>query len=346
MQKKSEETSENPKYVGQVVAQQDLQSSLFRRIMGKKTKITERKNTFSPIIRRIDDEEQSIEEMFLTLTSILYKYDIIEDLSVLDKFDIDQLLEYLDGKLNDLLLMEKEYFDFDGIRFEKNKIYLFESEIPEPLCFGLDCYEKIEDEKLKSIVKYIIGALLVKCNFPLIEENGYFQMAVESILIEDRELDQEESYKVINEYNENYKIQIQNCISEYVKGNNDWHKDYLAELTNYNKDNANLIKELVEIYESTDFKDFSFQKLVLEHDEVDECGNEITPFNIYCTVLPSLSGNIFEEYEAYVNDCYANYEFEALGYTKEYSLEGVSSNTNLKKTYKSISKMTYLLCNI
>tara|TARA_B100000768_G_C11278797_1_gene377362 strand:+ start:1623 stop:2633 length:1011 start_codon:yes stop_codon:yes gene_type:complete len=336
MQKRKEKM----RYVGQCVTYKNVLKNP-KRVKRRKTyKGSERNLTFYPVISVLDKFRiDKIENLLLSLLSVLHKYTDI-DLKCISNFNQEQLINFLNSNLNDLLKSEKEYFNYDNITFDGKSIILYHEEPEVGNCFTFDCIDNVEDENLKKIIRYVIGSLVIKYDYPTINTNVTFRMTLEYCLSDENEdLDLE-----INEsdYIAEYDKKLQQCINEFVKGNNDWHYDYIMENPNHCPQ-AKIMLKMINHYNSYSCNDFKFSDLVTKIEDIEN--EEIIPFQNYMCLLPK-DDEIFKEYEHHLNDYWNNYEFERLIYKKEYSLDGIVNTTKQFKTVQYIKKLIDYLWQI
>lgn len=336
-----QERKEINRYVGQCVTYKDLPKSLKRIKRRKTNKGSERSLTFSPVISILENYEiDKIENVFLSLLSILRKYTNI-NLKYISKLNQQELIKFLNSNLEDLLKAESHYFEYDNITFNGRSIILYYEEPEVGSCFTLSCIDNVEDEYLKKIIKYIIGSLVVKYNFPTADCNENFLMTLEYILSpenEDNNFDFTES-----SYLDDFKLKLQECRDEFIIGTNDWHYDYLMEIPNHTKQIKKIL-DMVNHYKSYSCNDFCFNDLTQSIKNVKDEYTEI-PFYAYMCLLPK-DDEIFQEYDNHLNDYYNNYEFQRLVYKKNYSLDGIVNTTKNFETVQYIKKLTDYLWQI
>ena len=340
MQKRGEEC----RYVGQCVTPTTMQQSTERIRRRKTYKSSERNNTFYPVVSVIDRYSLlEIDNVCLSLLSVLNEHTNINLNNIINLNNQEELINYLNKQMLKLFKQECRYFDFDDITFDGKSIILYKTETTEGNCFTLDCINNVDDENLKKIIRYTIGALIVKYKFPTFRDNHMFDCVLEYSTNyeeeEDVKPDIEESF---HEYYNIYSSVLDECISEYIKGNNDWHFNYLMEIPNHNKQ-VKTILEMVKHYQSYESKDFCFSKVI--HEDLSRSNDEYMPFDIYFSILPSYDA-VFENYEEHINAYCADYELEEIVYTKNYSLEGIKNTIKHEKTVKYIKKLVEFLWKI
>ena len=340
MQKGGEEC----RYVGQSVTHKTMQQSSERVRRRKTYKSSERNNTFYPVIS-VNDKYSllQIDNVCLSLLSVLNEHTNIDLNDIVDLDNQQDLINYLNKKMLELFQDELKYFDFEDIVFNGKSIILYEKEITEGNCFTLDCINDVDDENLKKIIRYTIGALIVKYKFPTFKDNSMFDNVLQYCTGEDNF---EEEDKIIpesfDEYFNKYSFVLDKCISEYIKGNNDWHYNYLMEIPNHTE-KVKTILEMVKYYQSYESRDFCFSKVI--HENLSRTDDEYMTFEAYFSILPSYDA-VFENYEEHLNSYCGDYTLEDMVYVKDYSLEGIKNNTKHKKTIKYIKKIVEYLWKI
>ena len=340
MQKGGEEC----RYVGQCVTPTTMQQSTERIRRRKTYKSSERNNTFYPVISVKDRYSLfQIDNVCLSLLSILNKHTNIDLSDIIDLNDQQELIDFLNKKMLELFQDELTYFDFENIVFNGKSVILYKTETTEGNCFTLDCINNVDDENLKKIIRYTIGALIVKYKFPTFRDNYMFSNVLEYCTNYEEEEDVEpyieESF---DDYLHKHSSVLDECISEYVKGNNDWHYNYLMEIPNHTK-TVKTILEMVKHYQNYESKDFCFSKII--HEDLKRTNDEYMSFDIYFSILPSYDV-VFKNYEEHVNSYCADYYLEEMVYTKDYSLEGVENTIKHEKTVKYIKKLVEFLWKI
>ncbi len=340
MQKGGEEC----RYVGQCVTPTTMQQSTERIRRRKTYKSSERNNTFYPVVSVKDRYSLlQIDNVCLSLLSVLNEHTNIDLSNIMNLNDQQELIDFLNKKMLELFQDELTYFDFEDVVFNGKSIILYKTEATEGNCFTLDCINSVDDENLKKIIRYTIGALIVKYKFPTFKDNYMFNCVLEYSTNyeeeEDVEPDIEESF---NEYFNKHSSVLDECISEYIKGSNDWHYDYLMEIPNHTKI-VKTILEMVKHYQSYESKDFCFSKII--HEDLSKTDDEYMSFDIYFSILPSYDA-VFENYEEHINAYCGDYSLEEMVYTKDYSLEGVENTIKHEKTVKYIKKIVEFLWKI
>jgi hypothetical protein len=329
---------EKPRYVGQCVTYDNMPKSA-QRIRKRKTyKGSERNLTFYPVISVIDKYRIfKIDNVFLSLLSILNKHTEI-DLKEINSFNQDQLISFLNLKMNNLLKEEREFYNFDNITFNGKSIILYTEESEMGNCFTLDCIHNVDDENLKKIIRYVVGALIIKYKFPTISScfdstvDYYFSADNENLEVDGTE----------DEYRLSFNKEINLCINEFINGNNDWHHEYIMEMPNHTAQ-IKIILELINHYKTYSCNDFSFDLLL--YDELTNDNAESISYENYNCIVPK-NDSVFDEYEVHLNDYWNNYKFQSLVYKKEYSLDGIKSTIKYNDTYNYIKKIISILWKI
>jgi len=144
-------------------------------------------------------------------------------------------------------------------------------------------------------------------------------------------------------YQNDFKVKLKECTTEFINGTNEWHYDYIMEIPNHTKQIKKVL-EMVNHYKSFSCEDFSFSELIGNIKNIED-EDTIVPFQSYMCILP-LDDEIFDEYEHHLNDYWNNYEFERLVYKKEYSLDGIVNTTKHFETLQYIKKLTDYLWQI
>jgi len=334
---------EKHRYIGQCVTHTTMQQSS-KRIKKRKTfASSERSNTFHSVVSVKDKYSLlKIDNVCLSLLSVLNEHTNIDLNDIVDLENQQDLINYLNKKMLELFQDELKYFDFEDIVFNGKSIILYKKEITEGNCFTLDCIKNVDDENLKKIIRYTIGALIVKYKFPTFKDNYMFNNVLEyctGFEEEDEESCIEESF---DEYFDKHNFVLNECISEYIKGNNEWHYNYLMEIPVHDK-TIKTILEMVNYYQSYESKDFCFSKVI--HEDLSRFDSEYMSFEAYFSILPSYDA-VFENYEEHINSYCADYTLEEIVYSKDYSLEGVKNTIKHEKTIKYIKKIVEYLWEI
>jgi len=332
------------RYVGQCVTHETMQQSTQRIRRGKTYKSSERNNTFYPVISVKDKYSLfKIDNVCLSLLSVLNEHTNINLNNIIHLNDQEELINFLNKQMVKLFKQECRYFEFDDIVFNGKSIILYKTETTEGNCFTLDCINNVDDENLKKIIRYTIGALIVKYKFPTFRDSHMFDSVLEySTNYEEEEDVEPDIVESFEEYYNTYSSILDECISEYITGNNDWHFNYLMEIPNHTKQ-VKTILEMVKHYQSYESKDFCFSKVI--HEDLSRSDDEYVPFDIYFSILPTYDA-VFKNYEEHVNSYCADYSFEEIVYTKDYSLEGVKNTIKHEKTIKYIKKLVEFLWQI
>jgi len=332
---------EKYRYVGQCVTYEDLPKSNERIKRRKTNKGSERSLTFSPVISLLDKYAiEKLENVFLSLLSILDKYTNI-NLEYISKFNQQELINFLNSNLQSLLKAERHYFNYDNIIFNGKSVILYYEEPEVGNCITLSCIDKVEDENLKKIIRYVIGSLIIRYNYSTAVNNDTFLMTMDYWFSEDNE---ENTLEISQKkYQNDFKVKLKECTTEFINGTNEWHYDYIMEIPNHTKQIKKVL-EMVNHYKSFSCEDFSFSELIGNIKNIED-EDTIVPFQSYMCILP-LDDEIFDEYEHHLNDYWNNYEFERLVYKKEYSLDGIVNTTKHFETLQYIKKLTDYLWQI
>lgn len=341
-----------PTYVGQIITQKPMESV---KPKWKANAVPESVNTFEPL--SFLSTEGNDYEFILRTYAILVEFEIIEDTSELENLKTYQeIVKYLNGKLTKLYNMENDFQEIQEMVVDAQGVWLKNSYSPIELnfIFPLELINRVENQKSKEAVMYIVGFVLT--NFGLNTMNNNDQMRASlDFLYSDEEFSDEnnlqaykDSEKLSKEYMETYKQLYQECVEAYVKGNDKWFKNHITDnLTNLLVSENKAVVELIEHYLECVGIRFNINDYYEDINDEDDYYGVAPCEYTNCSVL-SFHDEEFKEFEAQMNDMINNYHVQMIEFSKLYGYGQSKVHSTLGKLNDVIKivQLTEKLCQI